>query len=182
MSGGERIYLLVSLRARGLTALTAEETIRRRVAGGDALERLDQADLWEFRHRGEKGFREELEKLVRESNLFVNPNKHSFRFTEEYRTGWAREAVLLTVRGREDLEGEVARETLGTRYRLEGLEEVRYSTLWVVRFKDVAGDEALARAEALAVTTGPKGGLLVNPHFQEYAVEPATGTGEVTAK
>ncbi|MFH1277754.1 MAG: hypothetical protein ABIK65_05195 [Candidatus Eisenbacteria bacterium] len=124
----------------------------------------------------------ELERLVRESNLFVNPNKHTFRFTEDYRSGWTGEAVLLTVRGREDLEGEVARETLETRYRLGGLEEIRYATLWVMRLRGVGGDEALARAEALAVTTGPKGGLLVNPHFQDYEVEPASGSGEVSAR
>lgn len=182
MSEPGRLQLLVTLRNRGLTALTAEETLRRRVSGGEALERLDQADLWEFRHRGGERFREQLEKLVRESNLFVNPNKHSFRFTEDFRSGWSGDPVLLTVRGRDDLEGEVARETLGTRYRLEGLEEVRYATLWIFRFRGLPEEEALARAETLAVTTGPKGGLLVNPHFQEYAAHPSSEKGEVRSK
>lgn len=171
MTDTKRLYLLVSLRARDLAALTAEETIRRRVAGGGHLDRLDRADLWEFDSDGAGVFRDGLERLVRESNLFVNPNKHTFRFTGDYRTGWTGDVTLVTVRGREDLDGAVARETLETRYHLPGLRDVRYASLWVMRFTGVAPGERAALAESLAVTTGPKGGLLVNPHYQEWAVE-----------
>jgi hypothetical protein len=167
------LHLIVSLRARDLAALTAEETVRKRVPGGERLVRLDRADLWEFAYDGGAEFRSRLEGLVRDSNIFVNPNKHLFRFADDYRSGWTEECVLVAVRGREDLDGAVAEETLRSRHRLPGLEGVRYAALWILRFDGVSGAEALALAESLSVTRGPRGGLLVNPHYQEYTIEPA---------
>ncbi|MFH1679870.1 MAG: hypothetical protein ABIH26_04420 [Candidatus Eisenbacteria bacterium] len=175
------LYLLVRLRTGDLAALTAEETIRRRVRGGERLARLDRSDLWEFTYRDGNEFQGRLEKLVSESNLFVNPNKHLFRYAEDYRSGWREEGFLLAVRGREDLEGAVAEETLRSRYRLPGLERVRYATLWFLRFEGAAGEEGLALAESLALANSPKGGLLVNPHYQEHTLEPA-GSGEKAAR
>jgi hypothetical protein len=167
------LHLIVSPRRRDLAALTAEETIRKRVPGGEALARLDRADLWEFDYEDGDEFRGALEKLVRESNLFVNPNKHVFRFAEDFRAGWRERCVLVAVRGKEDLEGAVAEETLRSRYRLPGLRGVRYATLWVLRVEAPAGEDGLSLAESLAVATGVGGGLLVNPHYQEYEIERA---------
>jgi len=167
-----KLYLVVRLRVRDLTALTAEETIQKRVAGGDRLETLDRADLWEFTFRSGECFRAKLEHLVGDSNLFVNPNKHTYRFADDYREGWRSGGWLLVVRGREDLEGAVARDTLDRRYDVAGLEEVRYGALWILRLRDEGRAEDRENAERLAVATGPKGGLLVNPHYQEYSLEP----------
>jgi len=173
-----KLYLLVRLRVRDVTALTAEETIRRWIEGGEKLARLDRADLWEFTYRDDGDFRGKIEELVNDSNLFVNPNKHTFRFADDYREGWEEEVFLAVVRGREDLEGAVARNTLESRYRLAGLEDVRYATLWVFRFDGVTGDEALGLAESFAVTRTRKDGLLVNPHYQICEVKPAGPAGE----
>jgi hypothetical protein len=168
-----KLFLLVALRTRDLAALTAEETIRKRLPGGEKLRRLDRADLWEFDFDDGEGFRAALEKLVRDSNLFVNPNKHVFRFADDFRTGWREECVLLAVRGKEDLEGAVAEETLRSRYKLTGLREVRYATLWMLHLAETAEGESLALAESLAVAGARSGGLLVNPHYQEYEIERA---------
>ncbi len=166
-----KLDLLVSLRTRDLAALTAEETIRKRIPGGEKLARLDRADFWEFTFDGREGFREAMEKLVRESNLFVNPNKHAYRFADDYRTGWQGACALVAVRGREDLEGALAEETLRSRYRVPGLTRVRYATLWILQFDAAAEENLLALAESLSIATERKGGLLVNPHYQDYEIE-----------
>jgi len=175
------LYLLVRLRAGDLAAATAEETIRRRVRGGEKLVRLDRSDLWEFTYQDGNDFRGRLESIVRESNLFVNPNKHAFRYAVDFRRGWREEGVLVVVRGKDDLEGAVAEETLRSRVRLPGLERVRFATLWFLRFQEARGSEALALGESLAVAASPKGGLLVNPHYQDYTIELAE-TGEEPAR
>ncbi|MBN1826158.1 MAG: hypothetical protein JW958_07825 [Candidatus Eisenbacteria bacterium] len=174
----EALFLLVRLRVPDVTALTAEETIRKRVAGGGRLVRLDRLDLWEFRHRDGAAFREKLDALVRDSNLFVNPNKHAYRITGDYRRGWREGGYLVLVRGREDLEGKVAEETLARRYAIDGLHGVRYGVLWRMKLEGTGGAEGLALAESLAVTRAPKGGLLVNPHVQTWSVEAAVESEE----
>jgi len=167
-----KTFLLVHLRVKDLTAETAEETIRKRIDGGEKLRKLERAELWEFRHSREGGeFRSELERLVRRSNLFVHPNKHAYRIVDDYRSGWEEEGFLLWVRGKEGVEGMVARETLRTRFGLEGLEEVRYGVLWVIRPAGIAGEDALAWARKIGITTGPRDGLLVHPHYQEYDLD-----------
>jgi len=177
----EPLFLLVRLRVPDVTALTAEETIRKRVGGGERLSGLDRLDLWEFRHREGAAFRERLESLVRDSNLFVNPNKHAYRITGDYRRGWKKGGYLVLVRGREDLEGKVAEETLARRYAIEGLEAVRYGVLWRMTLAGAAGEEGRALAESLAVTRSPEGGLLANPHIQTCEVEPALESEEGAA-
>lgn len=173
-----KLYLLVGLRVPDVTALTAEETIRKRITGGERLDGLEHFDLWEF-HSGAGGFRDELERMVRDSNLFVNPNKHVYRFTEDYLDGWTEERYILRVWGREDMDGVVARDTLIRRYGISNLSDVKRSDLWVMNLSGVSGGEGVALAESFGVTDGPRGGLLVNPHYQEYSVKiTRTGGGE----
>ena len=173
-----KLYLLVGLRVPDVTALTAEETIRKRISGGEKLNGLEHFDLWEFHHGG-GGFRVELERMVRDSNLFVNPNKHIYRFADDYLEGWTEERHILRVWGREDIDGVVARDTLIRRYGISNLNEVKRSDLWTMDLTGVSAMDGAALVESFGVTDGPRGGLLVNPHYQDYSVRFARiGGGE----
>ncbi len=167
------LALLVKNRVEDLIARTAEETIIRRLEGGEHLESLHREEFWEFDFLEGHGFEEMLRTLTGNADLFVNPNKHRYRLTEEgILSGHQGPGYLVRVSGREDIEGEVAKQTLERQYGCEGLKEVRYGLLWVIRLKGIDGDEGAQLAERFAVTRGAKDGVLVNPHYQEWRMEP----------
>ncbi len=167
------LALLVKHRVEDLIARTAEETIRRRLEGGERLERLDREEFWEFDFRAGEGFEEKLRRFTAGAELFVNPNKHHYRISEEgIFTGFTGRGWLLRVTGRDDIEGEVAKHTLIRQYGCEELQDVRYGVLWVIRLKDDEGGEGDGElAERMAITRSREDGLLVNPHFQEWKME-----------
>ncbi len=176
MSG--KLALLIGHRVEDLAARTAEETIRRRLDGGEALESLDREEFWEFRYRTEELFEEKLTALIDRAELFVNPNKHRWRIsTGGIAAGHEGKGYLLKVTNREDIDGDVAKHTLTMQYGFRGLEEVRYGVLWIIRLAEgvvgdgPAGDAGRALAEKIAVTKSRDSGLLVNPHYQEWSLE-----------
>ena len=167
----ETLALLVRHRVEDLAARTAEETIRGRIEGGEHLERLGREELWEFTFRAGSGCEKRIRKLTEESNLFVNPNKHHHRFTADVLSGREGGGYLLRVHNRDDLDGDVAFDTLVNQYDCEGLERVRFGTVWVIHVSAVKGERAAALTERFAVTRGPRDGLLVNPHYQDWTLE-----------
>ena len=136
------LALLVKHRVEDLIARTAEDTIVRRLEGGELLESLGREEFWEFDFHEGHHFEERLRTLTGNADLFVNPNKHRYRITEEgIFAGHEGPGYLVRVTGREDIEGEVAKHTLQQQYGCEGLDEVRYGVLWVIRLKGKSGDE-----------------------------------------
>ncbi len=170
----ESCALLVRHRHQDLDARTAEDTIRKRLEEGERLLGLGREECWEFIYREGSGLRERLEVLAESANLFVNPNKHLYRFSDGWQSGALEQGVLLLVRNQPDLEGPLALETLQKEYGCEGLQEVRYGTLWILRIagsmNGPLGDER-ELAERFAITRSRGDGLLVNPHFQTWEWE-----------
>lgn len=114
-------------------------------------------------------------RLLEETALLTNPNRDRWCVREVAATArpqtiWrrqegARDAHVVMVTDIEDPVGNAMLRVLKTRVRLEGIEAVRFSWLWVLetgvgepRSERIAADSAVSRSW--------RRGLLSNPHYQ----------------
>lgn len=171
-----QVELLVSLKIPDVTALTAANTLRRRMGFEGVLDRIERADyfLFEVQASTPDEACAVVRNIAEHTNLFVNPNKHVFQVRpRQERAGLARTDGLFVanclVRSLEYDPGP------GLVASLQGLghERVRgiqTGTLWTLHLR--VEDEARARsiAESIALTTSRSQGLLMNPHYQTCEV------------
>ena len=168
--------LVVGLKIPDVTALTAANAIRRRLGYADELQVLQRADY--YRLTLDVADRDAAEGLVRRmaerTNLFVNPNKHTYevRFPEDH-AGAAEDGhyvVHVLVTSPDDTSGAETASSLQSHHGYPQVQGVETGVLWTMRL--VADSEARAReiAEDITVTRSQGQGILMNPHFQEYEV------------
>lgn len=171
------VELLVRLKIPDVTALTAANSLRRRMGYGDTLRRLRRADYYRMGlnvETVEEGLALARE-LAENTNLFVNPNKHTYdlRLPEQTMAqssgpthevevlvtdpndGWA-QGALSALQGR-----------LGYGQRVGSLTK---GVLWVLELVVPDREAAKVLAEEIAITRRIDRGLLVNPHFQECVI------------
>jgi hypothetical protein len=184
--------LLVKLRVVDLVARTAEMAIREKLGLGDVLMGLARWDFWEFEaeSRDPEGFVEELDREIHRQGSFYNLHKHVYRLT-------LRKAAHTLRRGSPSaLEDGIpglggpgeAPFLVDVRVTDEGAGDNTIVSAWAGRFgggrvtgalpgllwrmavraRDEAGARALA--EEIVVTRERRRGILVNPHYQDYAV------------
>ena len=172
------VELLVKLKIPDVTALTAANSLRRRMGYADTLEALRRADY--YRLGLDAASDEQALALARElaedTNLFVNPNKHVYELrlpgapAADAPAGDSQEVEVLvtdpndgSARGALDaLQGR-----LGYGDRVASLTK---GVLWLMELQADGREAARALAESIAVTRRIDRGLLVNPHFQECVV------------
>ena len=172
-----KVELLVKLKIPDVTALTAANTLRRRLGYADILERLDRADYYLFEVEAES--EEQACAIVREiaerTTLFVNPNKHSFQVhlqaerQEIPRTNDAYEVRCLV----RELDYDAALDILGQLSHTQWGEKIRglqTGTLWILHLRASTAEAAKKVAEEIAVTRSRGQGLLVNPHYQSCII------------
>jgi len=162
------------------TALTARETLQRALAYGRTVEEVSRSELWCFRWDDEPAPRDVLERLARDTNLILNPNKHRMEIAVEEEAlhprgnAW----VMVSVPGA----GAELGGTLGRHRLVEGAPPAtRRAVLWELTL-GAAGDEAAALAAEIATARERKRGLLANPHVEDAVVFRAPPTARELAR
>ena len=173
----QTIELLVSLKIPDVTALTAVSALRRRLGYEDVMKELVRSDYYslDLNVTGPDAARELAQELAEKTNLFVNPNKHSYETCspEEHSNGpaqqdslWRVEVLVTDIEGAEAPEiVQALTERLGYGRQVAA---VRQGILWTMRLAADSADEARCIAESITVTKSRDEGLLVNPHFQAW--------------
>jgi phosphoribosylformylglycinamidine (FGAM) synthase PurS component len=172
------IELLVSLKIPDVTALTAANTLRRRMGYAERLLSLRRADYYslEVEAESEQAARRLVTELAERTNHFVNPNKPRFTVRRaELRVlppargeGWEVEVVVSAAEGDRSAALEAA---LATDPTAPGrVKAVHTGVLWILLLKAEGGPEAMELARDIAITRSRERGLLANPHFQEVRV------------
>ncbi len=156
------------LKVNDPTALTTHETLQRALGYGRTVAGVGRSEVWGFRWGESVEAAPILERLARETNLLLNPNKH--RMEIAVGTGvlsprgnvW----VLVWTAG----EGRDLEETLRRHGLVSGsMPAVRKGTLWELDLAGV-GAERARLAEEIAVARERGRGLLANPHVADVRI------------
>ena len=182
------VELLVRLRIPDVVALTARNTLQRRMGYADVLADLKRADYWKLTLNVDSP--ETALDLARDcaenTNLFVNPNKHSYTVAvvpRELRAAAATEArrpattssgpfeVRVLITSPDDAGGEQACQALQGRLGYgDRVADVCKGTLWILCINAADAAEARRIAEEMTITRRVDQGLLLNPHYQECEI------------
>jgi hypothetical protein len=171
------VELLVRLKIPDVTALTAANSLRRRMGYAEALQRLRRADYYRvgLNVASVDAALALARELAEQTNLFVNPNKHVYELRLPGQAAPPSEGptheveVLVT----DPNDGSALGALSALQGRLGYGEKVASLTkgvLWVMDLRAPDREAAQALAQDIAVTKRIDQGLLVNPHFQECTV------------
>jgi len=171
------VELLVRLKIPDVTALTASNSLRRRMGYAKVLTELKRADyyLFEIEAASDKAAVETVREIAEKTSLFVNPNKHAFEVHEQGKAPAAKGEpgvfeVSVLVRDVEGDKGPGLCEALGKLGYGGNVKAVQAQTMWEMRIRAEDAEAAKKVAEEIAVTHSRGQGLLVNPHYQQYSV------------
>ena len=175
----QTVELLVSLKIPDVTALTAASAIRRRLGYEEALKELRRSDYYSLDLNADDLAAARLlaQELADKTNLFVNPNKHSYAICspQEHNGGpvpqddlWRVEVLVTDAEGAQAPEIEQA--LTGRLGYAEQVAAGRRGILWTMVLAADSAEEARSIAESITVTTARDEGLLVNPHFQDWEI------------
>ena len=170
------VELLVTLKIPDVTALTAANTLRRRLGYAETLRELRRADYYALDLNVDNP--DEALELARDmaehTNLFVNPNKHAYqvrlaqeRGAEGSGNGERVVSVLVTDPADSSPAGILNSLRAAPDYG-EQVQGVRTGVLWTLRLLADSEQRAREMAEDITVTRSQSQGLLLNPHFQQY--------------
>jgi len=172
------VELLVSLKIPDVTALTAANTIRRRLGYAERLPALRRADYYrlEVDAETEQAARDLVTDLAQRTNHFVNPNKHVFtvrmaqrRLTPPSTDGAFQVEVLITD-AESDRASEIEQALANDRIAQGRVKAVHVGVLWTLTLRADSPQEALELARDIAITRARNQGLLANPHFQSVQI------------
>ncbi|MBN1295160.1 hypothetical protein JXA80_00170 [bacterium] len=169
--------LTTTLKTRDAVAATAEYTLVHELACSD-LRRIERKDCWQVELADIPGETagETMNRLARDTRVFVNPNKHVYEILtpdslETHRIGPGLFRVPVIVGNREDRKGETACRTLAGLYGMgRHVVHVASGVLWLL---DLAADDivvARERARMITETRSRREGLLANPHSDTITV------------
>ncbi len=173
----QTVELLVSLKIPDVTALTAASSIRRRLGYDEVLKELRRSDyyLLDLKTTDPQLANELVQELAEKTNLFVNPNKHSYEVrSPQQHSGapiqqeglWRVEVLVTPVEGAQAPEIEQA---LTQRLGYSGqVTAVRRGILWILLLAADSAEEAREITEQITVTTARDQGVLINPHYQAW--------------
>ena len=180
-----QIELTVKLKIPDVTAVTARNTLQRRLGYGEVLRDLQREDYWALTVQAdsEAAARDLGIALAERTNVFVNPNKHTYqlnvRRTPEIEapgspgspplagssSGLTSVRVLTGFLG--DASASMTQEALQGRLGYgQVVQAVERGTLWTLTLNTANAPQARQWAEEMVVTRGGQQGLLVNPHSQ----------------
>jgi len=172
------VLLATRVKASDPTARTALATLRDRLGLADRVGSLVREEIFLFEVApAPAAARDLVEGLARETNLFLNPNKHSWRIKtgDETIAPTAGPAVWLLVWTRDD--GAALEESVHRHLGLATVESIRRGWLW--QFGAVPGVNAsvlLHAAREASFGDGGSRGFLVHEAWQEgrlYADRPS---------
>ena len=173
------VLLTTRLKVADPTALTALATLRDRLGFADRIRGLSREEVFLFSMAPSTPKPGEfVEKLARQTNLFLNPNKHAFRITtgEAARpVGPPESSAWLLAWSTGD--GEALETSVRRHLRLTAIGSVRRGWLWAMT-PEPGIDAAVFQRSArdAAIGDGTHRGFLVHPAWQEgrlYAERPS---------
>jgi phosphoribosylformylglycinamidine (FGAM) synthase PurS component len=172
-----QVELLVRLKIPDVTALTASNSLRRRMGYGQTLAELKRADyyLFEVEAASADGAVATVRNIAERTILFVNPNKHAFDVLlkgeqPESKTEAGTFDVAVLVRDVDGDKGPGLCNALAKMGYGDAVRSVQAQTMWAMKIHAKNAEAARKIAEEIAVTHNRKQGLLVNPHYQEYSI------------
>jgi len=172
MTGAARhtVRITVGLKVTDNEARSALEALQEKMGLRDRVSDLIREEVWEVALRAPTpdAARATVERLVRTTNLFANPNKHRYEIAAVGGAALAAEEVAVLVSDRESTVGDAVLSAI-RRIGEHDVESVRKWTRWRVLLSapPVEGDpEVLALIRRIGVATGRRDGLLSNPHSQ----------------
>jgi len=175
--------LRVDLKTGDLVRQTAIMTIEETLGWKGIILGIGRCDLWRFEGEGER-FREEIEREVARTSVFVNTTKHNARFEDEGDRDFGQELTATEAleparvsgvrrwRARlwiteEGGERESLRRRVQARLETSRLKSLKGGVLWEIELRAAAADQARGAVTGLAISRSRESGLLLNPHFQE---------------
>ena len=169
-----RVELLVKLKIPDVTALTAANALRRRMGYADVLHELRRADyyLFDVEAETEEEAIETVRDIAEHTNLFVNPNKHSFEVAlwrppgEPAKVGHDLYRVRCIVRDADIDRGAALLDDLRRLGYGDKVKGLTAGTLWVMTIRAPDSQTARRIAEEITITRSRTKGLLANPHYQ----------------
>ncbi len=182
------VELLVRLRIPDVVALTARNALQRRMGYADTLADLQRADYWKLTLNvaSPEDALALATDLAENTNLFVNPNKHSYTVAvvpRELRAAAATTAhrssapssgpfeVRVLITSPDDAGGQQACQALQGRLGYgDKVADVRKGTLWTLFISTAHAEQARCIAEEMTITRRIDRGLLLNPHYQECEI------------
>jgi hypothetical protein len=177
------VILTVGLKVVDNEARSALEALQAKMGLRDSIAGLAREELWEIGVDAEtpESAVETVAGLVKTTNLFANPNKHSFSLRARSKAGGAaatgsavlgrdlsEEEIAILVTGREATDGESVLSAV-RRAGVGSVMHVRKWTRWRVllsRRPERSDPHLDELVRAIGVTTGRRQGLLSNPHSQ----------------
>ncbi len=172
------IELLVKLKIPDVTALTAASALRRRMGYAEVLHDLQRADYYALHLQvdSQQTALALAEELADKTNLFVNPNKHTYELRIAGQRGapvpedgvWPVEVLVTDAEGAEaeDIQ-QALHERLGY---VEQVQSVAQGTLWIMKLSAPDAEAATQLAQQITITQARAEGLLINPHFQDWKI------------
>ncbi len=172
MATTHHLTLSVVLKVAGNEASSALEALQEKMNLRDRVAGLAREELWEMDVAGEtpSDAEETVRKLVVTTNLFANPNKHTYSAVAP-RAGRRRardDEVVVLVTDRESTEGESVLSAI-RRIGVDDVVELRKWVLWRVRLMEPparGNPELIELIRRIGVASGRRDGLLSNPHSQ----------------
>lgn len=192
--------LWVRLKVIDLVVQTAWITLTETMGFAEDLRGMLRYAWWRFDADGEDAARisAAIDREIRMDSAFTNQNKHRYHLAVEADgkrivsgdldlgadmpgAGAGVFACDLLVTEKESGRDAAYAERLGPRLGTVRLSSVRSGEVWRLLVRAADHAEAAAKVEEMAVTRSRRHGLLVNPHYQGFALirtEPAvTGAG-----
>ncbi|MFO7946648.1 MAG: phosphoribosylformylglycinamidine synthase subunit PurS [Armatimonadota bacterium] len=170
------VELYVELKIPDVTALSAAGTLRRRLGYDDVLRELKRGDFYRISLDvdSEDEAVDMVQDMAENTNIFVNPNKHSFSVFAGHHNSVAIDdstdtAVNVLVIDPASGSGEAILNALQGRLGYgDVVKQVVTGTLWTLVLDVEDAADAKEITEEIAVTRSRQNGLLMNPHYQDY--------------
>ena len=164
--------ILVALRNADPTALTALGSLQRSLGFGGRLSEVRRRVLWELHGPAGEDPEDVLRALSRAGELF-NPNKEAAHVR---RPGEAISSLAAPLPGDEGWESFLAwnpqRDPEEIPHALVGFRDdgwgLARGILWSLCWKDASAEERLRWSQDAVLCAGPRKGLLVHPHLEDY--------------
>lgn len=168
------INVFVKLRVPDLWASTAKKTIVRSL-GYTCLADIAREDIWHFciEEKSKKDAEKYVEDITKNSNLFVNPNKHSYRIQSNgLQLAEAQEEntfiIPVVVYWFDNTSSVLIYKTLKYRLQYKNVQGLKGGVLWWLKINTTSRENARKIAKDIIVCKTRKTGLLVNPHVNYY--------------
>lgn len=184
----ETLTLTVSLKIPDNEARSALEAIRVKMGFAEAVRDLAREEVWEIdvESRSPDSAAAELRHIVGTTNLFANPNKHSYAISmsRASEVDLDPDEVAILVSDRENARGNSMTAAV-RRLGADSVVGVRRWVRWRLSLTRPPVREEpglLSLIESIAVAGSRDGGLLCNPHIQEARVTMPWGSENILVR